>query len=69
MKEGQTLSRTGRVGWKRHESVYLVLTGSIALRIPAGARDSPLLQNVQTGSEAHLVGTGGSFPEDKAAGA
>jgi hypothetical protein len=45
----------------------------IGVRIPAGAGNYSLRHHVQTGSGAHLasypMGTGGSSPEDKAAGA
>jgi hypothetical protein len=44
----------------------------VGVRVPVGARFSPL-RVVQTGSEAHptsyTMGTGGSFPGGKAAGA
>jgi hypothetical protein len=47
--------------------------GRSVVRIPAGDRQSYLLQNGQAGSGSHpafyLIGTGGSFPGNKAAGA
>jgi hypothetical protein len=42
------------------------------VRFPAGEKEFSLLHNVQTGSgayPAYLMGTGGTFFEDKAAGA
>jgi hypothetical protein len=45
----------------------------VGVRFPAGARDFSLLHSVKTWPEAHPVsypmGTGGRFPEGKAAGA
>jgi len=53
--------RTVAMGWK------------IGVRFPVGAGNFSLLHRVQTGSEAnpasYPMGTGGSFPGGKAAGA
>jgi hypothetical protein len=56
------------------QSVYRGVYGLDGwVRFPAGARDFSLLYSVQTGHEAHPasypMGTGGSFPGGKAAGA
>jgi hypothetical protein len=60
--------------YKSRDSSVGIATGwTTGVRFPAGARDFSLLHRVQTGSGAHpasyTIGTGGSFPGDKAAGA
>jgi hypothetical protein len=58
----------------RHSSVFIAITlgaGQIeefGVRFSAGERYISLLDSVQTGSEAYLLGTGGIFLVDKAVG-
>jgi len=53
--------------------LYAFFVSTIGVRFPAGAGNFSLNYRVQNGSEAHpasyLMGTGGSFPGGKAAGA
>jgi hypothetical protein len=58
--------------YKATISRSVIATGWTAgVRLPTGVRDVPILRSVQTGSGAHPafypMGTGYSFPEDKAA--
>jgi hypothetical protein len=52
--------------------VTRVQAGQSRVQVPAGVREFPLLQNVQTSSEAHPIsysmGTRGSLPGGKAVG-
>jgi hypothetical protein len=43
------------VFWSQSSIVTTLWTGCSGVRIPIGARDFTLLQNIQTGQGAHLV--------------